>query len=124
MDPETLEFKSTTMAGFPGTAGDGLINFAGFTGVDLDDGAVEFFITNFRPSVDSSGEIVPVQAAIGANSTIEVFRLLPNTNSLQHVRTVADPAITTPNRVAVAEGKGFYITNDHGQHRIGWVSSG
>lgn len=123
MNLETLDFKSTSMTGFPGTAGDGIINFAGFAGVELDDGASEFFITNFRPSVDSNGEIVVPQAAVGGNATIEVFRLLLNTDSLQHIRTVADPAIATPNRVAVAEGKGFYITNDHGQNRIGWVGS-
>lgn len=123
MDLETLDFKPTSMAGFSGTAGDGIINFAGFAGVDLDDGAVELYITNFRPSVDSNGEIVPVQAAVGCNATIEVFRLSPNTDRLEHIRTVADRAITTPNRVAVAKGKGFYITNDHGQHRIGWVGS-
>lgn len=123
MDLDTLDFKSTSMTGFSGTADDGIINFAGFAGVELDDGVSEFFITNFRPSVDSNGEIVPAQAAVGGNATIEVFRLLPSTDSLQHIRTVADPAIVTPNRVAVAEGKGFYLTNDHGQNRIGWVRS-
>lgn len=123
MNLETLDFKSTSMTGFSGTAGDGIINFAGFAGVELDDGVSEFFITNFRPSVDSKGQIVSAQAAVGGNATIEVFRLLPNTDSLQHIRTVADPAIATPNRVAVAEGKGFYLTNDHGQNRIGWVGS-
>lgn len=123
MDPETLDFKSKTRQRFSGTAGDGLVNFAGFAGVDLGDGTVEFFITNFRPSLDSSGEIVPDQAAVGSNATIEVFRLLQDTDSLQHVRTVADPAIATPNRVAVSEGKGFYVTNDHVQHKIGWVGS-
>lgn len=112
------------MTGFSGTAGDGIINFAGFGGIDVDDGAVDFFITNFRPSLDSNGEILPVQAAVGANATIEVFRLSPNTDSLQHIRTVADPAIATPNRVAVAEGKGFYLTNDHGPHKTGWVGCG
>lgn len=123
MDPETLEFKSTSMTGFSGTAGDGLINFAGFAGKYLDDGAIELFITNYRPSIDSSGEIIPVQAAVGGNATIEVFRLLPNTDSLQHIRTIADPAIATPNRVTLAEGGGFYLTNDHGQHKLGWVGS-
>ena len=111
------------MSGFSGTSGDGIINFAGLAGADLDDGAAELFITNFRPSADSKGEIVPDQAAVGCNATIEVFRHLPKTDSLQHIRTVADPAIATPNRVAVAESRGFYLTNDHGQHRIGWVSS-
>lgn len=123
MDLETLDFKSTSMPDFPGTKGDGIINFAGFTGVDLEDGIVEFFITNFRPSVDRKGQVVPVQASVGCNATIEVFRLPPNTDRLQHVRTVADPAIATPNRVTVADRHGFYLTNDHGQHRKGWVRS-
>lgn len=121
MDLETLEFKSTSMSDFPGTAGDGIINFTGFTAVDVEGGAVEFFITNFRPSLDSGGEFVPVQAVVGGNATLEVFKLLPNTDILQHVRTIADPAVATPNRVAVAEGQGLYLTNDHGQYRTGWV---
>ncbi|KAK2614255.1 hypothetical protein N8I77_001101 [Diaporthe amygdali] len=121
MDLETLEFKSTSTSDFPGTAGDGIINFTGFTAVDVEGGAVEFFITNFRPSLDSGGEFVPVQAVVGGNATLEVFKLLPNTDILQHVRTIADPVVATPNRVAVAEGQGLYLTNDHGQYRTGWV---
>lgn len=123
MDPETLEFKSTSMTGFSGTSGDGLINSAGFAGANLEDGAIKLFITNYRPSIDDSGEILPVQAASGGNATIEVFRLLPNTLTLQHIRTIADPAIATPNRVTTAEGGGFFLTNDHGQHRLGWVGA-
>lgn len=123
MDPDTLEFTSKVVTGFSGTAGDGLINFAGFAGRDLEDGTVELFITNYRPSIDDSGEIIPFQAAIGGNATIEVFKLLRNTDTLEHIRTISDPSIATPNRVTVAEGGGFFLTNDHGQHRLGWVRS-
>lgn len=123
MDPDTLEFTSKSMTGFSGTAGDGLINFAGFAGRDLEDGTVELFITNYRPSTDDSGEIIPFQAAVGGNATIEVFKLLRNTDTLEHIRTISDPAIATPNRVTIAEGGGFFLTNDHGQHRLGWVRS-
>lgn len=123
MDPDTLEFSSKSMTGFSGTAGDGLINFAGFAGRDLEDGAVELAITNYRPSIDDSGAIVPFQAAVGGNATIELFKMLQNADSLEHIRTISDSAIATPNRVTMAKGGGFFLTNDHGQHRLGWVRS-
>ncbi|ROW09842.1 hypothetical protein VMCG_02163 [Cytospora schulzeri] len=121
MDLETLDFSKLPMPGFPGTQGDGIINFNGFTGADREDGCVDLFITNFRPSIDTfTGLVLPDQAAVGGNSTIEVFKTCPKADSLEHVRTIADRAVVTPNRVAVTEGGGLYLTNDHGQHKIGW----
>lgn len=116
------------MSGFTGTAGDGVINVLGFTGSDLDDGMVELYVTNFRPSIDpSTGQVLPGQTSTGANATIEVFKVGRSTDEapgqrLDWVRTIADVAISMPNRVAVVPGGGIYVTNDHGSHKIGLVS--
>lgn len=124
MDPETLEFKTLPLRGFAGTGGDGLINVVGFAGVDKPDGSIELFLTNLRPSTDpSTGRVLSDQAATGANATIEVFKTGgPAAEALEWVATFADPIIATPNRPAVVEGRGIYITNDHGQRKTGMVS--
>lgn len=123
MNPDTLQFRELSMRGFTGTADDGIINLIGFTGVDKPDGSVELFVTNNRPSADlSTGQVLPDQAAVGANATIEVFRTGPQAEELglEWVRTIADPRITSPNRVAAAEA-GIYVTNDHGTAKTGLV---
>lgn len=122
MDPETLDFRVLPLHGFTGTADDGVINLTGLTGIDKPGGAVELFVTNFRPTTDpSTGEVLLDQAAAGANATIEVFRTGPQADALEWVATIADPAITTPNRPAAVDGHGVYVTNDHGKHKTGWV---
>ncbi|KAF3767168.1 calcium-dependent phosphotriesterase [Cryphonectria parasitica EP155] len=120
MNMDTLDIRKLPAVGFTGTAGDGIMNIFGFTGLDKDDGSIELFVTNFRPSVDhATGQVLSDQAAVGANGTIEVFRFGPHAETLEHVRTLADPVITSPNRVAAVEGTGLYITNDHGQQKTG-----
>ncbi|PSS05122.1 hypothetical protein BD289DRAFT_419557 [Coniella lustricola] len=123
LDLDTLEATPLPVSGFTGTADDGIINLTGFTGLDKEDGSVELYITNFRPSIDwLTGHIATDQAAVGANSTIEVFKLHHGSKVLEHIRTVADPRIATPNRVAAVEGHGLYISNDHGQTKTGIFS--
>lgn len=123
LDLETLEAKALPTSGFTGTADDGIINHIGFTGLDKEDGSVELFVTNFRPSIDPlTGRIAANQAATGANTTIEVFKLQHGSKVLEHVRTVTDPLIATPNRVAAVEGRGLYISNDHGQTKTGLMN--
>lgn len=122
MDPETLDFKVLPMYGFAGTENDGIINLTGFTGVDRSDGSIELFVTNFRPTTDpSTGKVLLDQAATGANATIEVFRTGSQANVLEWVATIADSAITSPNRPAAVDGRGIYVSNDHGHHKTGWV---
>lgn len=124
MNPETLEFKELPITGYTGTDGDGVISIVGFTGIDKPDGSIELFLTNFRPSIDlSSGQVLPDQAAVGANATIEVFKIDPRIEGLQYVQTLADPAIMTPNRIAAVPDRGLYITNDHGLRKTGLVGS-
>lgn len=124
MDPETLDFKELPISGYTGTDGDGIISVVGFTGIDKPDGSIELFLTNFRPSLDlSTGQVLPDQAAVGANATIEVFKTDSRAEGLEYVRTLADPMITTPNRIAAVPDRGLYITNDHGVRKTGLVSS-
>jgi hypothetical protein len=123
MDLQTLQFNELFMSGFSGTQDDGIININGFTGADSDNGCIDLFVTNFRPSVDPhTGLVLPYQAAVGANSTIELFKKCPGEDYIEHIRTISDPAVVSPNRVAMADGDGVYLTNDHGQHKTGWVS--
>ncbi|KAF9568249.1 calcium-dependent phosphotriesterase [Agrocybe pediades] len=51
---------------------------------------------------------------VGADSVIEVFKAQLGGASMEHVKTVSDPIIVTPNDVlGSADGKSFYFTNDH-----------
>lgn len=124
MDLDTLETNTLPLTGFTGTQNDGVINLAGFSGLDAEDGSIDLFVTNFRPSIDPYTEqVVPNQAAVGANVTIEIFKKRAGIHELEYSRTMLDPLISTPNRVAVVEGRGVYLTNDHGAHKRGIVST-
>lgn len=117
---ESFVFRELQAPSFTGTAGDRLMHVVGMTGTELPDGRIELLVINFRPSVDSSGTFLD-QASVGANATIELFETGPAATSVKHIRTVADPLIATPNRVAAVK-EGFYLTNDHGKYKTGLVS--
>lgn len=58
----------------------------GFTGLDKEDGSVELSVLNFRPSTNqTTGEVLPDQAAVGGNATIEIFKQRLETGDLQWV---------------------------------------
>lgn len=118
---DTFNFRELQTSGFTGTLGDGLMHVVGMTGKELDDGTIEFFVINYRPSVDAVTGKFADQASVGGNATIEVFRAEPDASTMKHVRTMADPLIATPNRVAAVDG-GLYLTNDHGVYKTGLVS--
>ena len=109
--------------GFSGVHGDGRIHVVGMTGTTSADGSdIQLWLINARPSVDQrTGEILD-NAVTGANSTIDVFGTTPGANDMRHVKTFAHPQIMTPNNVAVTSDGGFFFTNDHGPHKVGWVS--
>ncbi|KAJ5759712.1 hypothetical protein N7520_006868 [Penicillium odoratum] len=74
---------------------------------------VRFWLINHKPAIDSTGEILDPWS-YGANSTVEIFDLNKDTDTLEHVRTIYSDAIISPNNLAVdADGVGFVITNDH-----------
>lgn len=107
---------------FPGTAGDGLLDLIGFTGIDHPDtGLVELLLINNGPSVDPVTGRYADQYVAGANSTIELFETGGNATELKHVHTYAHKHIATPNRIAALSRDAFYVTNDHGPHKMGLV---
>ncbi|KAJ7084287.1 hypothetical protein B0H15DRAFT_388288 [Mycena belliarum] len=53
-------------------------------------------------------------AVTGADSTIEIFKTTVGSTSLDHLHTLRDPVILTPNDiVGSADGRSFFFTNDH-----------
>ncbi|KAF5544489.1 serum paraoxonase arylesterase [Fusarium phyllophilum] len=112
-------FRALKTPDFKGTAGDGLINLAGFSGVEQKNGDIDLFLVNLRPSIDADGKLVD-QYVHGGNATIEHFVTGPQATEMKHVRTYANHGIATPNRVAAMNDKSFYISNDHGPHKSGW----
>ncbi|KAG5790201.1 hypothetical protein H9Q69_010732 [Fusarium xylarioides] len=113
-----FEFCTLKTPNFEGTAGDGLINLAGFSAVEQKNGAIALFLVNLRLSIDSDGKLVD-QHVHGGNATVEHFLTGPQATEMKHVRTYANHGITTPNRVAALDDKSFYISNDHGPHKFG-----
>ncbi|KAJ5134981.1 hypothetical protein N7526_006346 [Penicillium atrosanguineum] len=77
-------------------------------------GQLRFWLVNHRPPIDqATGEFLDA-SVVGANSTVEIFDLNDNTETLEYVKTIASDAILTPNNLAVEEdGLAFVVTNDH-----------
>ncbi|OLN81104.1 Serum paraoxonase/lactonase 3 [Colletotrichum chlorophyti] len=120
---DSYEFRTLATPGFSGTAGDGLLQLVGLTGIDAPAGdRVELLLVNNRPSVDAvTGDLLD-QASVGHNATIEVFETGPQATEMKHIRTFADGHISTPNNVAALSSEAFYITNDNGRHKTGVMS--
>ncbi|KAM0281446.1 hypothetical protein ACHAQH_003569 [Verticillium albo-atrum] len=124
---DATNIRSLKTPGYTGTVGDELLNLAGFTGFESTENGenrVTLLAVNNRPPIDAStGKAILGPGQVGANSTIEVFETGAHATELRHVRTHADGGIATPNRVAALAKDLFYITNDHGQDKVGFVSS-
>ncbi|KAG7407925.1 Serum paraoxonase/arylesterase 1 [Fusarium oxysporum f. sp. rapae] len=99
-----FQFRALKTPGFEGTAGDGLVNLAGFSGVEQENGYIDLFLVNLRPSIDAEGRLVD-QYAHGGNATVEHFVTGLQTTEMKHVRTYANQGIVTPNRVAALGDK-------------------
>lgn len=67
------------------------------------------FVVN-HPRGDMKGDL-PGQ---GPAHSIEIFDFTDDPPTLAHIRTVAGPALVTPNDVAPVGPEQFYATNDHG----------
>lgn len=120
---ESFDLNVLKTPNFPGTAGDGLLDLIGFTGIDHPDtGLVELLLINNGPSVDPVTGKYADQYVAGANATIELFETGSDATELKHVHTYAHKHIATPNRIAALSRDAFYLTNDHGPHKIGLVS--
>ena len=106
-----------------GTATEGL-SLHGFDVEVIDDRKLRFWMINHRPPTyrDNGGRTTLNAYQHGANSTVELFDVIRGGDEMQHVRTIADGAIDTPNNLAATGNGGILITNDHSakgnlQHR-------
>ncbi|KAK1962016.1 calcium-dependent phosphotriesterase [Colletotrichum sublineola] len=120
---DAFEGRILSTPGFSGTAGDGLLQLVGLTGIDLSEGdKIHLLLVNNRPSVDPvTGEFLD-QASVGANSTIEVFETGPQAVEMKHIRTFASVNISTPNNIAALSSETIYFTNDKGASKVGLKS--
>ncbi|KAK2042979.1 calcium-dependent phosphotriesterase [Colletotrichum somersetense] len=120
---DTFEIRTLSTPGFSGTAGDGLLQLVGLTGIDSPEGdMIQLLLVNNRPSVDPvTGELLD-QAGVGANSTIEVFETGPQAVGMKHIHTFASVNISTPNNIAALSSEAIYFTNDKGAHKVGLKS--
>jgi len=82
--------------------------------MDLTFATLKVWLINHRPPIDhSTGEFLDAYA-FGANSTVEIFDLDDDTETLEHVKTIVSEAILTPNNIAVEDdGLPFVVINDH-----------
>lgn len=104
----TLEISE----GYQGVDSHNSIDIHGFDVEFLSDSRLRFWMVNHRPAIDESGNFLDA-TKVGANSTVEVFDLVPGSKELNFVKTVANPIIKTPNNIAATGDGGFVVTNDH-----------
>lgn len=103
---------SITPIGYDGASGDGTLDLVGFDVEVVDQTALRFWLINQRPPVDENRNYLDARK-IGANATIDVFELKRGQPKMVHVKTVADPAIYSPNGIAFAGDGSFFVSNDH-----------
>jgi hypothetical protein len=106
--------RELELKGYTGVGGFKNMDVHGFDVDIVDDKTLRFYMVNHRPATDSSGQFFLDPLKSGANSTVEMFdvpRGFQNTH-MKWVKTVADEAIYTPNRVAATQDGGFLVTND------------
>ncbi|KAF8329845.1 uncharacterized protein EI90DRAFT_2973517 [Cantharellus anzutake] len=74
------------------------------------------YLVNHRPQLRRN------EHAVGADSTIELFKTEAGSERMKHIKTFHDPKIIlTPNDVAGSpDGKSFYFTNDHSSRVDPW----
>ncbi|KAK3704344.1 hypothetical protein LTR37_013897 [Vermiconidia calcicola] len=116
-----FEYRVLETPGFPGVNGDSGLHLVGMTGVDGQN-HIDLYVVNAKPSVNITTGTYLTQKEhkeIGGNSTIELFRVNPEAEEVEFVKTFADPHILTPNNIAPTGKGSFYFTNDHGPHKAG-----
>ena len=97
--------------GYEGAVGDGTLDTLGFDVEVMSDSRLRFWMVNYRPPVGQTKRYLDA-VKLGANATVEVFELTQGSDLMVHVKTFADAAIATPNRVAATGDSGFVVTND------------
>ena len=97
--------------GYVGADGDETLDLHGFDVEILNEEKLRFWLINHRPPVDTNKKFLDA-VALGANSTVEVFEVTRGSSEMVHVKTIAEIAIDTPNKLAVTGNNGFIVTND------------
>jgi hypothetical protein len=100
--------------GYVGATGgkDKLLDLIGFDVEVIYDSTLRFWLINQRPPVDKNKKYINA-LKIGINATVEVFEFKRGKKKMKHIRTVVDPAIFSPNGIAIMDGGAFVISNDH-----------
>lgn len=117
-----FEYRVLKTIGYPvDKHDDSTLHLVGLTGNDSPN-TIEVLLVNAKPSRDPQTGVLLDNEVSGANSTIEKFITGPAATTLKHVATYHHTRIATPNNIATAPGMpGFYITNDHGLHKTGYM---
>ena len=101
--------RQLSTEGYEGAMGDKILDLVGFS-AEIIGQSLRFYFVNTRPAVDENKK---ARHPATVNYTIDIFDLPRGGTTMKHIRTVADPAIRTPNRVAATGDGGFVFTNDH-----------
>lgn len=117
---DSFVYRTLRTSGYDGVNGDGTLSLVAISGLDHED-HIDLYMNNNRPSVSPvTGELLNKED-IGANATIELFRLnnARATDTMNHIKTFSHSQIATPNNIAPTELGSFYFTNDHGINKAG-----
>lgn len=110
-----------TPENFSGVNGDGTLNLHGMDIVEDSNHKLHILLINHRPPLDPiTGQALDA-VKVGANSTIELFEVDAEAQTMNHIRTYHHDSIQTPNSVAWVGNDEFVFTNDHSS-KVGLVS--
>ncbi|KAI3618936.1 serum paraoxonase arylesterase [Moniliophthora roreri] len=108
-DPISSQVTRLELEGFPDKRG---LFVHGMDVVPSESNPDELFVylVNHRPPSDGSDAKI-----VGADSVVEIFKMVLSNRKLTHVATVQDQVIMTPNDIiGYPDGKSFYFTNYFG----------
>lgn len=98
---------------YKGSSGGKDMDLHGFDVEILSPSRLRFWMINHRPPVNStSGDLLNANL-VGSNSTVEVFDLARGSLRWEYVKTIANAAVATPNKLAATGNGGFVAANDH-----------
>ncbi|KAJ5999169.1 hypothetical protein N7451_006979 [Penicillium sp. IBT 35674x] len=110
IDPKTFKSKRLAFTNFEGpfvTHGIDVIEDP------TQEDAVYIFAVNHLPNPEYFESSEPSEKTFKARSQIELFRHVLQSDSVQHVRSVLHPLVSTPNDIYADSPESFYVTNDH-----------
>ncbi|KAJ5885284.1 hypothetical protein N7495_009794 [Penicillium taxi] len=110
VDPKTMQSTRLAFEGFYGS-------FVTH-GIDVIEDpsqkdAVYIFAVNHLPNPEYFEAANPSEEIPKARSQIELFHHILQSETVQHVRSILNPLITTPNDIYAVSPTSFYVTNDH-----------